>query len=217
MQVAKEGGTVAHTLANDVAALVYLAGQNVVTPHVWPARADRPDRPDRLIFDFDPPGEGRFAEIRAAARELGARLRDRGLETFAMTSGSRGLHVVAPLRRTRSFQEVRAFARQEANALVLDHRATLTTAQYKSQRRGRIFVDIGRTRYAHHAVAAYAVRARPEASVATPLHWEELDDDSLGPRAFTIRDVLARLEREGGDPWVQISAAAHALPRVEAA
>ena len=100
--VPKRGGTVTHALADDAATLVYLAGQNVVTPHIWLSRADEPRKPDRLILDFDPSGGG-FADVRAAARDAGERLRDAGLVPYAMVTGSRGVHVVCPLRRGPSF------------------------------------------------------------------------------------------------------------------
>jgi bifunctional non-homologous end joining protein LigD len=76
--VPKKGGTITHALAQNAATLVYLAGQNVVTLHTWLSRADKPDQPDRLTLDFDPSGGG-FAEVRAAARAAGERLRDLGL------------------------------------------------------------------------------------------------------------------------------------------
>ncbi|MFL5821680.1 MAG: non-homologous end-joining DNA ligase [Solirubrobacteraceae bacterium] len=211
----KKGGSVEHVLANDAGTLVYLAGQNVITPHVWPARADRPDRPDRLIFDLDPPAGTRFAEVRAVARSLGDALRDLGLEPFAMTTGSRGVHVVVPLRRTSSWAQTRAFARTMANRLVGENRSALTTARYKSQRRGRIFVDTGRTTYAHHAAAPYAVRPRPNAPVATPLRWEELEDRRLDPQGWTIQTLPRRLESEG-DPWRGIGRHSRALGRAAA-
>ena len=89
--VPKRGGTLTQVLAGDAATLVYLAGQNVVTPHVWLSRADQPRCPDRLIIDLDPSPGVSFAQIRAAARAAGARLRDAGLATYAMVTGSRGL------------------------------------------------------------------------------------------------------------------------------
>ena len=103
----KKGGTITHALAQDAATLVYLAGQNVVTVHTWLSRADQPFQPDRLTLDFDPSGGG-FAEVRAAARAAGDRLRDLGLTPYAMTTGSRGIHVVCPLRRGPDFPEVHA-------------------------------------------------------------------------------------------------------------
>ena len=102
--VAKRGGSLVQVVARDTATLVYLAGQNMVTPHAWLSRADKPREPDRLILDFDPsPGAG-FAAVRAAARAAGEHLRDAGLVPFAMVTGSRGIHVVCPLRRGNIFR-----------------------------------------------------------------------------------------------------------------
>jgi bifunctional non-homologous end joining protein LigD len=207
--VAKRGGEVTHVLANDRATLVYLAGQNVVTLHAWPSRADRPDHPDRLIFDLDPPHE-RFAEVRAAARGLGDLLRDLGLAPFAMTTGSRGLHVVVPLRRREPFDAVRAFARAVAQELVAGDPKRLTIAQRKADRGQRLFVDVNRNGYAQHAVAAYSVRPRATAPVATPLQWDELDDRRLSPQRWTVTTIGDRLSAEG-DPWKGIGSHARAL------
>src|SRR6476469_5373391 len=124
--VPKKGGTVTHALANDAATIVYLAGQNVVTPHTWLSRADDPGKPDRLIIDFDPSPGGRFADVRAAARDAGARLRDAGLATYAMVTGSRGVHVVCPIRRGPSFTDVHGFARALAERMVEDDPRRLT-------------------------------------------------------------------------------------------
>jgi bifunctional non-homologous end joining protein LigD len=207
--VRKREGEVTHVLANDRATLVYLAGQNVVTLHVWPSRADRPDHPDRLIFDLDPSRQ-RFAEVRAAARALGDLLRDLGLTPYAMTTGSRGLHVVVPLRRREPFETVRAFARAVARDFVAGDPKRLTIAQRKAERGNRIFVDVMRNSYAQHAVAAYAVRARPTAPVATPLRWDELEDRRLGPERWTITTIGDRLDSEG-DPWRGIARHARGL------
>ena len=208
--VPKRGGQVTHVLANDAATLAYLAGQNVITPHVWLSRVDRPLLPDRLIFDLDPHGE-RFAEVRAAARSLGMLLRDLGLEPFAMTTGSRGLHVTVPLRRTAEFDVVRGFARELARRVVEQHPARLTLEQRKDKRGERIFVDVMRNAYAQHAVAPYGVRPLSEAPVATPLHWEELDDRRLGPRRYTVGNLAQRLAAEG-DPWAGIVRSARSIP-----
>ena len=90
-------------MANDPDTLRWLAQINCITPHMWTSRADRLDRPDRMVFDLDPPDEGAdFDHIREGALAMGELLRDLGRGPYAMTSGSRGIHVVAPLRRTRS-------------------------------------------------------------------------------------------------------------------
>ena len=205
----REGGTIHHVLANDAATLVYLAGQNVITPHVWTSRADRLEHPDRLIFDLDPTTQ-RFAEVRAAARSLGDLLRDLGLAPFAMTTGSRGLHVVVPLRRTADYDAVHGFARAVAAALVEEDPRTLTVEFRRASRGERIFVDVGRNAYGQHAVAPYAVRPLPGAPVATPLRWEELGDRGLDPRGWTVATIGDRLA-DGGDPWRGIARHARSI------
>jgi bifunctional non-homologous end joining protein LigD len=204
----REGGTIRQVLADEVPTLVYLAGQNAITPHVWTSRADRLEQPDRLVFDLDPPG-GRFGAVRAAARRLGELLRDLGLEPFAMTTGSRGLHVVVPLRRTARYGEVNAFARDVAAALVERDPGALTVEFRRAKRGDRIFVDVHRNAYGQHAVAPYGVRALPTAPVATPLRWEELDDDGLQPQRWTVATIGERLA--DGDPWRGIARHARGL------
>jgi bifunctional non-homologous end joining protein LigD len=208
--VAKRGGTVTHVIAHDAATLVYLAGQNVITLHTWLSRADEPQRPDRVVLDLDPSGSG-FAQVRAAARAAGERLRELGLAPYAMTTGSRGVHVVCPLRRGPSFSDVHRFARAVAEAMVADDPRHLTLEWRKRDRGSRIYLDVNRNAYAQHAVAPYAVRPRPTAPVAVPLHWEELSDRTLRPDRWTVKNVSARLA--GADPWAGINRHARALPR----
>jgi bifunctional non-homologous end joining protein LigD len=208
--VPKKGGTITHVLAQDAATLVYLAGQNVVTVHTWLSRADKPYQPDRLTLDFDPSGGG-FSEVRAAARAAGDRLRDLGLSPYAMTTGSRGIHVVCPLRRGPGFDEVHAYARKLAEAMVADDPRHLTLEWRKADRGERIYVDVNRIAYAQHAVAPYAVRARAKAPVAVPLHWEELSERSLKPDRWTVKTIAARLAE--GDPWSGMTRHARGLPK----
>ncbi|MBV8940107.1 MAG: non-homologous end-joining DNA ligase [Solirubrobacterales bacterium] len=197
-RVRKEGGTVEHVLAGDAAALVYLANQACITPHPWLSRTDALDRPDRLIFDLDP-SDGK-SDTRAAARTMAELLRELGLEPWVMTTGSRGYHVTVPLQRRADFAGTRAFARDFAELATKRNPGVFTTEQRKAKRQGRILIDIMRNGYARTAVAPYAVRARPGAPVATPLHPGELEDAATRPDRWTLRNVLGRLEREG-DPW----------------
>src|SRR5205085_12285280 len=104
-------------------------------------RADDPRKADRLIIDFDPSPGGRFADVRAAAREAGRRLEDAGLATYAMVTGSRGVHVVAPLRRGPSFTDVHRFARALAEQMVADNPRKLTLEWKKADRGSKIYVD----------------------------------------------------------------------------
>ena len=198
-------------MAGDPATFVYLAGQNVVTPHIWLSKADEPRKPDRLILDFDPSGGG-FAEVRAAARDAGERLRDRGLAPYAMTTGSRGIHVVCPLRRGAGFGEVHGYARALAEEMVAADPRHLTLEWRKADRGRRIYVDVNRINYAQHSVAPYGVRPLPRAPVAAPLHWDELSDGRLKPDRWTVKTIGARVE-DVGDPWKGMGRHARALPR----
>jgi bifunctional non-homologous end joining protein LigD len=210
--VPKKGGTVTHALANDAATLVYLAGQNVVTPHTWLSKADDPRKPDRLIIDFDPSPGGRFADVRAAAREAGRQLRDLGLATYAMVTGSRGVHVVCPLRRGPSFTDTHRFARALAERMVEESPRALTLEWKKADRGRKIYVDVNRIAYAQHAVAPYGVRPRPKAPTAMPIHWDELGDARLKPDRWTVKTAAARLDQEG-DPWKGMMRRARKLPK----
>jgi len=206
--VAKRGGTITHVVADDARTLVYLAGQNVVTVHTWLSRADEPRRPDRLTIDLDPSGT-RFGDVRAAARAAGDRLRDAGLAPFAMTTGSRGIHVVCPLRRGPTFGDVHRWARALAEAMVDEDPHRLTLEWHKAERGDKIYLDVNRIAYAQHAVAPYSVRARPTAPVAVPLHWEELADRRLDPQRWTVKTLPARLA--DGDPWRGLARHARSL------
>jgi bifunctional non-homologous end joining protein LigD len=214
-EVPKKGGSNTEMLANDAATLVYLAGQNVVTPHIWLSRVDRLREPDRLIIDLDPsPGVG-FAAVRSAARLAGERLRDAGLVPHAMVTGSRGVHVVCPLRRGPSFDEVHQYARTVAEAMVAEDPKRLTLEWKRADRGARIYIDINRINYAQHAVAPYGVRARPRAPVAMPIPWAELDNKRLKPDSWTVRTAADHL-RSDGDAWRDISRRARKLPQVPA-
>jgi bifunctional non-homologous end joining protein LigD len=209
----KKGGTVTHAVGG-AQVCVALAQFNCVTPHAWTARADDVDKPDRLVFDLDPPDEdaaAHFGIIRDGAVALGELLRELGMRPYAMTSGSRGLHVVAPLRRRHDSDTVRARAGELAELLVERHPHGLTTAWRKEKRGGRVLVDVARNTYGQTTVAPYAVRALPGAPVATPLAWEELGDGDLHPRRWALGSVPDRVA-ERGDPWAGIARDAAPLP-----
>ena len=198
VRVEKRGGSLRHVLVRETATLVYLVGQNVITPHVWTSRADDVRKPDRIIFDLDPSTQ-KFAEVRAAARATGELLRGLGLVPHAMVTGSRGVHVTVPIKPV-PFDEAFAFAKAVSLRLAEEHPKKLTTEFLKANREDRIFVDVLRNRYAQHAAPPYAVRPRPKAPVAAPLHWEELDDSKLKPDRWTIKSMPERVKSDG-DAW----------------
>jgi bifunctional non-homologous end joining protein LigD len=205
----RKGGSIVHGMINDADTLRWLAQQNCITPHIWNARCDRREKPDRIVFDLDPSDDD-FDKIREGALVTAAILRELGLVPFAKVSGSRGIHIIAPLKRTRTADEVRERAGEIAERIAAERPDTLTTFWRKDKREGRILVDVARNTYGQTIVAPYAVRALAGAPVAMPVHWEEVADASLGPRKFTLRDVEARLS--GADPWTDMGAQAKALP-----
>jgi bifunctional non-homologous end joining protein LigD len=212
VEVPKEGGTVTHLVCDDTATLVFLADQACITPHRWLSRADRPRRPDRLVFDLDPSdGEGdadTFPAVREAALLLGELLDELRLPSAPMTTGSRGLHLVVPLDGREDFDEVRAFAKDVADHLAEAHPDRLTTAARKKDRGRRLYLDVQRNGYAQTAVAPFAVRAKPGAPVAVPISRAQLDDPDLGARHWTIADAV---EQARADPWVGLPSRGRAL------
>ena len=216
VETPKSGGTVEHVVADDAATLVYLANQGVITLHAWLSRADRLNRPDRLIVDLDPSVEDHPA-MRRAARSIVELLSELGLEPWAMTSGSRGYHVVVaarPPQRLRLRARVLArLRRRSPSAATAD---LFTVEQRKANREGKILLDMMRNAFGHTSVAPYSVRARPGAPVATPLALEELSDSSTLPDRWTLRTVRKRLD-EVGNPWARdrLATASRSAPPAE--
>jgi bifunctional non-homologous end joining protein LigD len=205
--VPKEGGEITHLLCQDEQTLVYLANQAAVVLHTWLSRVDRPERPDQVLFDLDPPHE--FGEARYAALRLHELLGDLGLPSTVKTTGGRGLHVSVPLARRYDADELRNFARSVCSLLESREPDRFTSEVRKDKRKGRLYLDISRNAYAQLAVAPYSVRATPEATVATPLDWGELEDPALSPTRFTLSTMGGRLAEP--DPWGDLPAPASSL------
>lgn len=199
----KEGGKTNYVVCNDKETLVYLANQACVTPHIWLSKIDKIEKPDRLIFDLDP-SNGDFSEVKTAAKQVKKLLEDElGLLVFVMTTGSRGLHVVAPIKPKKTFDEVREFAQEAAKYLESQHPDTMTTAVRKNKREDKLFLDVARNGKGQTAVTPYAVRPIEGAPVATPLDWDELDKSSLSAQTYNIKNIFRRLGSKG-DPWKDI-------------
>jgi DNA ligase D len=201
----------AYLYITDVKGLVALVQMGVLEIHPWNARADRPERPDRVIFDLDP-GEGlAFEDVVAGAHEVRARLSDLGLVSFAKTTGGKGLHVVVPIERRHEWPDVKRFARSLAEAIAADAPTRYLTRISIAERRGRIFIDYLRNDPTSTAVAPYSTRSRVNAPVATPVTWDEVAP-GLDPARFTIRTVPERLRGLNADPWADIDRIRQRLP-----
>ncbi|MCI0752612.1 DNA ligase D [Teichococcus vastitatis] len=208
---AGDHGGAPYLVLDDVNGLIACAQLAAIELHAWGAREDDPDHPDRLVFDLDP-GEGvGFDMVVDAAREVRARLKALGLESFCRTSGGKGLHVVVPIARGFGWDAVRNFCRGFAEMLSAEAPERYLSKVSKAARRGRILVDWLRNGKGATAVASFCPRARPGAGVATPLRWTEVKH-GLDPQAFTLSTIRDRLKKQRRDPWGDWRALEQALP-----
>ncbi|HSX04536.1 MAG TPA: non-homologous end-joining DNA ligase [Rhabdochlamydiaceae bacterium] len=203
VSVGREGKeSIQMVLCNDLATLVWLANQNCITPHIWLSRSDKPHYPDQIIFDLDPPPKGGFKTVVEGAQALKEILEKKlKLKTFVKTTGSKGLHVVIPIKREFDFNIVRDFARKIATILTKAEPKKYTIEARKEKRKGRLYIDVLRNAFGQTAVAPYAVRALEGAPVATPIFWVELNNKSLKSNSFTIRNINKRLKK---NPWANL-------------
>lgn len=206
----EEGGKVHYVLPNDTATLVYLANQGALTFHAWLSRYDKLDAPDRLVFDFDPSKKNDFSDIRTAALLAKEIFDQLDIPCFAMTTGSRGMHVVVPLKRVHTFDQIARFAYAIAQEMIKRDPKKYTLEVRKEKRGGKIFIDTLRNRFSATSVAPYSVRPHENAPVATPLKWAEVHDPKLTSQKFTIKTIIPRLQKIG-DPWEKIDSHAVSL------
>ncbi len=174
--------------------------------HPWDCRADRLDRPDRFTVDLDPDEALPWSAVASAAFDIRDRLTSVGLSPFVRTTGGKGLHIVVPLERRQGWVEVRAYLRALAQALAADAPRQFVTTSQKAARKGRIFIDMGRTQRGSSATASYSLRARPDFPAAVPLNWTELQHFTNRP-IFDRKSAVFRVEQTIGDPWEDLNAA----------
>ncbi|MEW5852678.1 MAG: non-homologous end-joining DNA ligase [Myxococcota bacterium] len=189
-----------YVIAESVPGLVALVQHGVLELHTWNAVARHVDQPDRLVFDLDPDPGMPWRRVVDGAWRMRQRLESLGLESFVKTTGGKGLHVVVPIQRGPSWDACADFARAVAEDLTREDPRGYTADASKSVRKGRIFIDYLRNTRGATSVAAFSPRARKHAPVSVPIHWDELTVD-LRSDAFTVRNVLERLQRLRKDPW----------------
>ncbi len=195
----------------DGSGLVALVQMGVLEIHPWGVTAERPDKPDRIIFDLDPDEKLGFADVVAAAHAVRKRLTSLGLVSFVKTTGGKGLHVIVPIEPTVDWRDAKGFAKTFSEAMAAAEPQRYLTRIAKAERVGRIFIDYLRNDPTSTAVGPYSTRARPGAPVAMPLSWRQVDQ-SLDPAAFTVETVPALLKRQRRDPWAEMSEVKQSLP-----
>ena len=194
-----DGEIADYLMVDSAAGLVAVAQIGGIEIHLWGSRAKTLEKPDRLVFDFDPDPSVDFAQVREAARDLRKLLQTAGLETFPMVTGGKGIHVVAPLASSQDWETVKGFSRGVAIKLAESEPDRFVATMSKAKRKGRIFIDWLRNERGATAIAPYSPRAKAEASVAVPVSWTELSRIEAA-NAFTIPLVLQRIKRKT-DPW----------------
>ena len=190
----KDGDTAEYMYVSGSKGILGAAQMGTLEFHVWGARRDRIERPDRMVFDLDPDEDLGFDAVKSAAEEVRAGLRHCGLDSRPMLTGGKGVHVIVPLRRISEWETVKYFAKTFATVLAERYPERYTATMSKTKRKGRVFIDWLRNERGATAIAPYSLRARPGAAVAVPVTWAELQDLSR-PDGFHVGDMAARLKR----------------------
>ena len=205
-----DGEVKPYLYAKDATAVIAAVQMGALEFHIWGCRADSLEKPDRLVFDLDPDTGLGFDAVKQAARDIRDRLAELGLETWPMVTGGKGLHVVAPLRRSADWDLVKAFAKGLAQAIVDAEPARFIATMSKAKRTGKIFIDWLRNERGSTAIAPYSTRARAGAPVALPLAWSELAALSAA-NSFAPAAAVERLADP--DPWSAARSVQQAITR----
>ncbi len=200
VEIEEADGDVADYMHVDsTAGLVGAAQMGTIEFHVWGARRDRLDRPDRMVFDLDPDEAVDFADVAAAARDIRDRLEALDLPSWPLLTGGKGVHIVVPLRRIAEWETVKLFSRIFATHLAEVQPDRFTATMSKANRRGRIFIDWLRNERGATAIAPFSLRARPGAPAAVPVGWDELRSIRKAD-AFPLESALERGWRKAEVP-----------------
>lgn len=196
IRAASVNRTVHYPLGNDLRTLLALVNLGGLSLHLTGCRASSLEYADWLAFDLDPPA--RFADAVQTALVLREVLEELRLRGYPKTTGGKGLHVLVPLKPRTRHADVLAFAHAVAERIVQKAPPLATLSFAKSERGGRVYIDIARNVFGATVVAPYSVRHRPHAPVSTPLRWDEVRPE-LDPAQLNLRTLPQRLTAD--DPW----------------
>lgn len=202
VEVEETDGPACYMVATTPAALVALVQLGVLEFHTWGATQDRLDRSDRMILDLDQAPDVPWHEVVEAALFTKTLLDELSLASFIKTTGGKGLHVVVPLERRHSWDEVKQFSRALAGYMVRTLPGRFTDNMSKRARKGKVYLDYLRNGRGATAVAAYSTRAKPRAPVSVPLTWDECSP-ALRSDRFTLHNIEERLSQLVKDPWAE--------------
>jgi bifunctional non-homologous end joining protein LigD len=208
--------TIDYCLANDLPTLVWLANLADIELHTSLSLAYALDQPTMMVFDLDP---GEPADI-VQCCQVGIWLREMfsqiGLESFAKTSGSKGLQVYVPLNVETTYDETKPFSKAVAELLEKHHPDLVVSRQSKELRPGKVLVDWSQNDQNKTTVCVYSVRAKERPTVSTPVTWDEVDkclaSEDADVLVFDTAEVLERVEREG-DLFAPVLAIRQELPQ----
>lgn len=193
--------TMHYLMANDLPTLVWIANLASIELHPSLSLGVDIETPTMIVFDLDP---GAPADI-VQCSQVGLWVRDIfahfGLQSFAKTSGSKGLQIYVPLNTKTSYYETKSFAHAVARLLEQEHPELVVSDMKKAVRTNKIFVDWSQNDQHKTTISVYSLRAREKPTVSTPLRWEEVEQALKKKDAallvFEAKDVLARVAKMG--------------------
>jgi bifunctional non-homologous end joining protein LigD len=194
------GSVIDFPIVDDVAGLLWVINLGCIDLNEWYSRCDDTDRPDYLHFDLDPVDGTPFATVRETALRVRDGLEGLGMKPMVKTTGSSGMHVYVAIARDPKQKEVWTFAKAFAQTLERMY-PDIITAEYRIAKRpaGRVLVDYNQNAWGKTLASVYSVRAKPLATVSTPVTWEEVEA-GIELDHFRIDNVRERFARVG-DLW----------------
>jgi bifunctional non-homologous end joining protein LigD len=189
-------------VCEDEESLLYLANMGSIPIHVWASRAGSLEQPDWCVIDLDPK-EAPFSDVIRTAQILHRVCDSAGLPNYVKTTGKTGLHILLPLGRQCTYEQSRLLGELLARVVLRELGDIATITRHITKRGDKVYLDYLQNRHGQTIVAPFSVRPLPGATVSMPLEWDEVNE-SLDPRAHTIRTAIDRMETLGTDPVLPV-------------